>query len=34
MDLAAPIGVGGIWLAGFAWNLKKQPLPAAAGGAH
>jgi hypothetical protein len=26
MDLAAPIGVGGIWIAFYIWNLKKYPL--------
>jgi len=26
MDLLAPVGVGGIWIAFFLWNLKKQPL--------
>ncbi len=26
MDFAAPIGVGGIWLALYIWNLKKYPL--------
>jgi hypothetical protein len=26
MDLAAPIGIGGLWLAGFLRNLKEQPL--------
>jgi hypothetical protein len=25
-DLAAPIGVGGVWLAGFLWVLKRRPL--------
>jgi len=28
-DIVAPIGVGGIWLAAFIWNLKKRPLLAA-----
>ena len=26
MDLVAPIGLGGIWLWFFAWQLKKRPL--------
>jgi len=26
MDLAAPIGIGGLWLAGFLRGLKEQPL--------
>jgi hypothetical protein len=26
MDFAAPIGVGGIWIAFFIWNLKKYPI--------
>ena len=26
MDIVAPIGVGGIWLAYFAWQLKQRPL--------
>jgi hypothetical protein len=26
MDIAAPIGIGGIWLAYFAWQLKGRPL--------
>jgi hypothetical protein len=26
MDLAAPIGIGGIWIAAFVWQLKAQPL--------
>ena len=26
MDVAAPIGIGGIWLAYFAWQLKGRPL--------
>lgn len=26
MDLAAPIGIGGLWLAGFIRGLKEQPL--------
>jgi len=26
MDVAAPIGLGGIWLAFFAWQLKTRPL--------
>jgi hypothetical protein len=26
MDLAAPIGLGGIWLAFFASQLKQRPL--------
>jgi hypothetical protein len=26
LDIAAPIGVGGIWLALFAWQLKARPL--------
>jgi hypothetical protein len=26
MDVAAPIGLGGIWLAAFLWQLGRQPL--------
>jgi hypothetical protein len=26
MDLMAPIGIGGLWLAVFSWQLKKRPL--------
>jgi hypothetical protein len=26
MDLAAPVGLGGIWLAAFLWQLEKRPL--------
>src|SRR5215813_4082067 len=26
MDLAAPIGMGGLWVAGFAWQLQKRSL--------
>lgn len=26
MDLIAPIGMGGLWLATFAWALRQQPL--------
>jgi hypothetical protein len=26
LDLAAPIGLGGLWLALFAWQLKSRPL--------
>ena len=26
MDFAAPIGVGGIWIATYIWNLKRFPL--------
>jgi hypothetical protein len=26
MDIAAPVGVGGIWLAGFLWQLRRAPL--------
>jgi hypothetical protein len=26
MDLVAPIGMGGLWLAFFAWELSKRPL--------
>jgi len=38
LDVAAPIGVGGIWIAGFIWQLKDKPLlplndPEFAGGA-
>lgn len=28
MDLAAPVGIGGVWLAVFAWQLRRRP-PAA-----
>ena len=27
LDFAAPIGLGGIWLAGFLWLFERQPLP-------
>lgn len=38
LDVAAPIGVGGVWIAGFIWQLKDKPLlplndPEFAGGA-
>jgi len=26
MDIAAPIGLGGLWLAYFFWNLKRRPM--------
>lgn len=26
MDIVAPIGIGGLWLAFFAWRLSKRPL--------
>jgi hypothetical protein len=26
MDLAAPIGIGGLWIAAFVWQLKGHPL--------
>lgn len=26
MDLAAPLAVGGLWLAAFVWNLKRHPI--------
>lgn len=26
MDIVAPIGIGGLWLAVFAWRLSKRPL--------
>ncbi len=26
MDLAAPLGVGGLWVAAFVWQLKRRPL--------
>jgi hypothetical protein len=26
LDVAAPIGVGGVWIAGFIWQLKDKPL--------
>ena len=26
MDFVAPIGIGGIWLWYFTWELKKRPL--------
>lgn len=26
MDLAAPVGVGGLWMAAFVWQLKQRPL--------
>lgn len=26
MDLAAPVGVGGLWLAAFLWQVRRRPL--------
>jgi hypothetical protein len=26
LDIAAPVGIGGIWVAAFLWRLGKQPL--------
>ena len=26
MDFLAPVGIGGIWLACFLWQLQRQPL--------
>jgi hypothetical protein len=26
MDIVAPVGIGGIWIAAFIWHLKKHPL--------
>jgi hypothetical protein len=26
MDVAAPVGLGGIWVGAFLWNLKRRPL--------
>jgi hypothetical protein len=26
LDWVAPIGIGGIWVAAFAWQLKRRPL--------
>ena len=26
MDIVAPIGIGGLWLATFAWQLQKRAL--------
>jgi hypothetical protein len=26
MDVAAPVAIGGIWIAAFVWQLKKRPL--------
>jgi len=26
MDVVAPIGIGGVWLAMFFWQLNKRPL--------
>ena len=26
MDLAAPIGIGGVWMAMFLWNLRQRPV--------
>ncbi len=26
MDLAAPIGIGGVWISAFLWRLKQMPL--------
>lgn len=32
MDVLMPVGIGGLWLAAFAWRLKRQPLLPAEGG--
>jgi hypothetical protein len=32
MDLLMPVGIGGLWLAAFAWRLKRRPLLPAEGG--
>jgi hypothetical protein len=26
LDVAAALGLGGLWVAGFAWQLKGRPL--------
>ena len=26
MDLVAPVGIGGLWMAVFAWQLQRRPL--------
>ena len=26
LDLAAPVGLGGVWIAAFSWQLKQRPL--------
>jgi hypothetical protein len=26
MDVAAPVAIGGLWMAGFVWQLKQRPL--------
>jgi hypothetical protein len=26
MDFAAPLAIGGLWMAGFVWQLKQRPL--------
>jgi hypothetical protein len=26
MDIVVPIGIGGIWMAAFAWALRQRPL--------
>jgi hypothetical protein len=26
LDVAAPVGLGGIWIAAFFWQLKQRPL--------
>jgi hypothetical protein len=26
LDVMAPVGLGGIWLAAFLWHLKRRPL--------
>lgn len=28
MDVAAPLGIGGVWIAAFCWQLQKRPLVA------
>jgi hypothetical protein len=32
MDVVAPVGLGGIWLAGFLWQLRRLPVPSADAG--
>jgi hypothetical protein len=26
IDIVAPVGIGGLWIAAFVWNLKGHPI--------
>ena len=26
LDIVAPIGIGGVWIAAYIWSLQRQPL--------